>query len=473
MTLRNILVGIIIAVSAGCSLAPAYLRPAMPTAVIYPGVESVTTATNAGAEQVGWREFFTDARLKELIAQTLQNNRDLRIAVQRVEEARALYGIQRADLLPSISASAVGTRSRVPSDLSLTGSAVITDQYQAALTLSVWELDLWGRVRSLTEAALQSYLSTEEAQRAVLIGLVAQVANFYLIERELDELVDIAEHTIAIREESYRIARRRYEVGYSSKLDAVQAETLLSQARVDLAGLRRRRDLNHNALTLLVGVPVIDPEVQPLSRIEGGFVRDISVGLPSDLLINRPDILAAEHRLKAANANIGAARAAFFPSIVLTGDLGTASSELSGLFGTGSKAWSFTPSVTLPIFEGGRNIANLDLAQARRNEAVADYERTVQAAFREVADALAERRWLAEQVADQQATLVAQTERTRLAALRYQNGAAPYLEVLDAERDRFVAEQVLVQARRALLSSSVNLYAALGGGTGEGRKSPE
>lgn len=473
MSLRNILVGILITVLAGCSLAPAYQRPAMPTAALYPGVESMATGAGPGAEQVGWREFFADVRLKELIAQALQNNRDLRIAVQRVEEARALYGIQRADLLPSISASAAGSRSRVPGDLSLTGSAVITDQYQAALTLSVWELDLWGRVRSLTEAALQSYLSTEEARRAVFISLVAQVANFYLVERELDELVDIAEHTIAIREESYRIARRRYEVGYSSKLDAVQAETLLSQARVDLAGLRRRRDLNHNALTLLVGVPVIDLEVQPLSRIERGFMRDISVGLPSDLLINRPDILAAERRLKAANANIGAARAAFFPSIVLTGDFGTASSELRGLFGTGSKVWSFTPSVTLPIFEGGRNLANLDLAHARRNQTVADYERTVQAAFREVADALAERRWLAQQVAAQQATLVAQTERTRLAALRYQNGAAPYLEVLDAERDRFVAEQVLVQARRALLSSSVNLYAALGGGAGEGRESPQ
>lgn len=473
MSLRNIVVGILIAVLTGCSLAPAYKRPAMPTAMMYPGVESAATQTGPGADQVGWREFFTDARLKELIAQALQNNRDLRIAVQRVEEARALYGIQRADLLPSISASAAGTRSRVPGDLSLTGSALTADQYQAALTLSAWEIDLWGRVRSLTEAALQTYLSTEEAERAVLVSLVSQVANFYLVERELDELVYIAENTIAIRQESYRIARRRYEVGYSSKLDAVQAETLLSQARVDLAGLRRRRDLNRNALTLLVGVPVIDLEVQPLSRIEQGFVRDIAVGLPSDILINRPDILAAEYRLKAANANIGAARAAFFPSIVLTGDFGTASSELSGLFQAGSKVWSFTPTVTLPIFQGGRNIANLDLAEARRNLAVADYERTVQTAFREVADALAERRWLAEQVADQQATLLAQTERTRLAALRYQNGAAPYLEVLDAERDRFVAEQVLVSARRTLLSSSVNLYAALGGGTGERRGTPE
>lgn len=244
-----------------------------------------------------------------------------------------------------------------------------------------------------------------------------------------------------------------YEVGYSSKLDAVQAETLLNQARANLAALMRQRDQNHNALTLLVGVPVVASENQPLSMIERGFVQEISAGLPSDLLINRPDILAAEHQLKAANANIGAARAAFLPRIMLTGDLGTASAALSGLFGADSGIWRFAPSVTLPIFDGGHNRANLDVSEARRNLAVADYERTIQAAFREVSDALAECRWLTLQVAAQQATLAAQIERTRLAGLRYQNGAVPYLEVLDAERDRFVTEQALVQLRRALHAS--------------------
>jgi multidrug efflux system outer membrane protein len=406
-----------------------------------------------------------DDRLQQLIAQALENNRDLRIAVQRVEEVRGLYGIQRADLLPGISIGAMGSRSRVPFDLSPTGSSITSDQYQVTLNLSSWELDFWGRVRKLTTAALETYLATEEAQRAIVISLVAQVANTYLLERELDERTAIAQFTLASREESYRIAKRRYEVGYASKMDAVQAETLLNQARADRAALLRGRDQNRNALTLLVGAPIVAFETQPLSMIEPGFVQEISAGLPSDLLINRPDILAAEHRLKAANANIGAARAAFFPRIMLTGDLGTASASLSGLFGAGSGIWSFTPSVTMPIFTGGRNLANLDVSEARRNLAVADYERTIQGAFREVADALAERRWLTEQVAAQQATLVAQTERTRLAGLRYQNGAAPYLEVLDAERDRFLAEQALVQLRRALLASSVNLYAALGGGT--------
>jgi len=465
MNSRNILLGVVITFMAGCSFASSYERPSLPTAAAYPGANAAQTQVTQDALQLGWREFFTDARLHELIAQALVSNRDLRIAVQRVEEVRGLYGIQRADRLPSISATAMASRSRVPADLSYTGSAMTSDQYEATLSLSTWELDFWGRVRNLTAAALETYLGTEEAQRAIVISLVAQVANTYLLERELDERIVIAQQTLATREESYRIARRRYEVGYASKLDAVQAETLLNQARADLAALMRQRDQNLNALTLLVGAPIIAFETQPLSMIGPGYVQEISAGLPSDLLINRPDILAAEHRLKAANANIGAARAAFFPRIILTGDLGTASIALSGLFGAGSDIWSFSPSVTLPIFDGGRNRANLDVSEARRNLAVADYERTIQGAFREVADALAERRWLTEQFAAQQATLTAQTERTRLAGLRYQNGAAPYLEVLDAERDRFLAQQALVQLRRALLASSVNLYAALGGDT--------
>jgi multidrug efflux system outer membrane protein len=275
---------------------------------------------------------------------------------------------------------------------------VTSSQYQATLNLSAWELDFWGRVRSLTAAALESYLATEEAQRAITLSLVAQIANTYLLGRELDERIAIAQHTIATREESYRIARRRYEVGYASKLDPSQAEALLNQAQADQAAFLRQRDQNHNVLTLLVGIPTIAHETRLLSQIEPDFVREISAGLPSDLLTNRPDILAAEHRLKAANANIGAARAAFLPRIVLTGNFGTASAELGSLFGAGSGVWSFSPSVTLPIFEGGRNLANLDVSEARRNLAVADYERTIQGAFREVADALADHYWLAEQV---------------------------------------------------------------------------
>jgi len=466
MNLQRILPGIVMLLVAGCSLAPSYERPIQPTAAVYPNVAADHQAADA-AHRLGWREFFTDKQLHGLIALALENNRDLRIAMHRVQEARSLYGIERADQFPNIGAGAVSDRSRVPASLSPTGHSMISERYSATLNLSAWELDFWGRVRNLSAAALESYLATEEARRAVVISLVAEVANSYLVARELDELIDISHSTLATRAESYRIMKRRYEVGAGSKLDAVQAETLLNSARANLALLKRARDLNRNAPTLLTGAapPV---EMSPLSRIEAGFVRKISVGAPSDLLLNRPDVLAAEHRLKATHANIGAARAAFFPRIVLIGSAGTASAELSDLFAAGSGVWSFMPSITLPIFEGGRNLANLDLSEARRHLAVADYERTIMGAFREVADALAERRWLADQVAAQQATLVAQTERARLAGLRYQSGAAPYFEVLDAERDRFAAEQALVQSRRALLSSSVNLYAALGGG-GEDR----
>jgi len=428
-------------------------------------VNGPKTLAALDSHQYDWREFFKDAVLRDLIAKALENNRDLRIAMQRVEEARGQYGIQKTDLLPTINADATASRSRVPADLSPTGYAVTSKQFEANLSFSTWELDFWGRVRSLTAAALESFLATEEARSAIVISLVAQVANTYLLERELDERIFISNQTLATREDSWRIAKRRFEVGYSSKLDAVQAEALLNQARADRAGLLCQRDQNHNALTLLVGVPIVVSEIQPLSHIERGFAMEFSAGLPSDLLLNRPDILAAEHRLKAANANIGAARAAFLPRIILTGNYGTASIELSSLFSASSAIWSFSPRITLPIFDGGRNRANLNMTEARRNLAVADYERAIQGALREVADALAERRWLTEQAAAQQVTLAAQTERARLAGLRYQSGAAPYLEVLDAERDRFTAEQALVQVRRALLSSSVNLYAALGGGT--------
>lgn len=450
-------------VMVGCSLTPPYERPAPPLTQNF-NVEGLPVSPASLTNyQLGWDQFFGDARLHELLAIALQNNRNLRLAIQRVEESRALYGIQRADQLPNISAGALASRSRIAADLSPSGSAVTSSQYQATLNLSSWELDFWGRIRNLKDAALESFLGSEQAKRAVYISLIAQVANNYLLQRELDERLVTARQTLASREEFYRIMRRRYEVGSASKLDATQSELLLNQARVELAILERQREQSHNALVLLAGVP-LEPESRTLSQVEGGFMQELAPGLPSDVLLNRPDVLAAEHRLKAANANIGAARAAFFPRIVLTGAFGSASSELDGLFSSGSKTWNFLPSLSLPLFDAGRNKANLALAEARRNIAVAEYEKTIQGAFREVADALADRRWLARQVEVQRASLVTHTERTRLAQLRYQSGSASYLEVLDAERDRFISEQALVQTRRTLLASVVNLYAALGGG---------
>ena len=445
----------------GCaSMVPLYETPALP---VSPQYASHTAGQGVSAAAIGWRDYFADPQLQALLAQALDNNRDLRTAVLQIEQARAVYGIQRADLLPSMGAQAGVSRSRVPGELSPTGRPLLGSQYQAGLGLASWEIDFWGRVGSLRDAALQSYLATEEARRAVTVGLVAQVANSYLTLRELDERIALARQNIASRAETLRIFSRRVEVGSTSRLNLTQVQTLLAQAQALGAQLEQSRETQLHALSLLVGAPVdLPPAAGRLA--EQPVLRELAAGLPSDLLTQRPDIVAAEYQLKAANASIGAARAAFFPRVALTGSLGTASTELDGLFASGSQAWTFSPSISLPIFSGGRLRNNLALAELRRDAAVAQYEKTVQGAFRDVADALSARRWLAEQLTIAQAALAAQTERARLSQLRYDNGAAAFLEVLDAQRDLLTAEQQLVQIRRSLLSSGVGLYAALGGG---------
>ncbi|WP_038498545.1 efflux transporter outer membrane subunit [Janthinobacterium agaricidamnosum] len=443
------------------SMAPPYQAPALPVAAAYPETDPAAGARPASA--IGWRDYFADPLLQELIVQALRHNRDLRIAALRIQEARAAYGIQRAEQFPTVGLGAEGNRSRVPGDLNVTGQPLVASQYQAGLSVSAWELDFWGRVRSLKDSALENLLASDEARRAVGVALVAQVADGYLALRELDERVALARRTVDSRAESYRIFKRRFEVGSISKLDLTQVETLLTQAQSLGAQLEQARAARAHALVQLVGAPL--PLVPETRRFDDASVlREVRAGLPSDLLAVRPDIAAAEHQLRAAQANIGAARAAFFPRITLTGSYGSASAELHGLFDAGSGAWSVIPRLSVPIFDAGRNRAGLDLAVARRDVAVANYEKSVQNAFREVSDALSGRRWLAEQVRIQKTTLAAQTERARLAKLRYDNGAAPYLEVLDAQRDLLNVEQALVQTRRALLSSQVSLYAALGGG---------
>ncbi len=322
------------------------------------------------------------------------------------------------------------------------------------------------RMRSLEQSSLENFLATDAARRAAAISLVTQVAQGYLRLRELDERLVLARKTVASREESFRIFKRRFEVGSTSKLDLTQVETLLWQAQSLSAQLEQQRAAQAHALTLLVGTPV-DWAPGQGGVDDQSVLSELRVGLPSDLLTSRPDIAAAEHQLKAALTNIGAARAAFFPRVTLTGAFGSASAELDGLFGAGSRSWTFLPSISLPIFDAGRNRANLDLANVRSDLAVASYEKSIQNAFRDVSDALSARRWLTEQVRIQQNTLAAQTERARLATLRYDNGAAAFLEVLDAQRDLLSVEQQLVQTRSALLSSRVSLYAALGGGTTE------
>ena len=445
---------------AGCaSMAPPYAPPPLPVAAQYPE----TDPAGAHAADIAWQAYFADARLQALIAQALASNRDIRIAALRVEEARAAYGIQRAEQFPTIALGASGSRARVPGDLSVTGRPMTSAQYQTGLNVSAWELDFWGRVRSLKDSALQTLLASDEARRAVSVALVAQVANGYLSLRELDERVALARATVDSRAESLRIFTRRFEVGSISKLDLTQVETLLSQALSLSAQLEQARAVQAHALAQLVGGPVdLTPDTRRFD--DASVLQPLHAGLPSALLTQRPDLMAAEHQLRAAQANIGAARAAFFPTISLTAAYGTASAELSGLFDSGSGAWNFAPRLVLPIFDAGRIRANMDLAEVRRDVAVANYEKSVQGAFREVADALSNRRWLALQVDIGKTTLAAQSERARLAKLRYDNGAAPYLEVLDAQRDLLTVEQQLVQTRRALLSSQVSLYAALGGG---------
>lgn len=441
-----------------CSLAPAYQRPAPPTAPVFAG----STQPGVSIARIGWREFFADPDLQRLIETALANNRDLRVAIGRVEEARAQYRIQGSQLYPTLDGVAGMTRGHTPADLSYTGQAVTANQFQSVLSAG-WEVDLWGRLRNLRASALQNFLGTEEARRGVATSLIAQLVSAWLQEHEYDERITLAGHTITSRQESFRIARRRYEVGSGSRLDMTQAETLLTQAQTTIQALQQARDENRNALTLLVGAP-FDTGQRSLDLADTDADRSLPSGLPSDLLLNRPDILAAEHQLIAAHADIGAARADFFPNITLTGDFGTASAHLTDLFTHGQRSWGFSPTVTLPIFTGGRNKANLDLAKARRTIAVANYERTIQSAFRDVADALAQRKWLAGQIVTTHQTLTALDERLRLAQLRYTSGRSAYLEVLEAERDRFDTEQSVVQLRRAYFASGVSLYAALGGG---------
>lgn len=457
--LRPLLAALPLVLAACQSMAPDYQRPAAPVAAHYP---QQGDATDAHAPALAWQAFFRDPQLQAIITQALANNRDLRVAALRVEEARALYGIQRADLFPTIGVQAGVDRSRTPADLNLTGRPLVGSAYQTGLGLSTWELDLWGRLRSLDDAALQSALASDATRRAAALSLVAQVADAWLELAEIDERLAIARDTIASRQESYRIFARRVEVGATSRLNLTQIETLLTQAQALGAQLEQQRAQRLNALTLLVGAPVDLPVGQARSALDTVF-PDLAPGTPSLLLTRRPDVAAAEHRLQSANANIGAARAAFFPSISLTGNLGTASAELNGLFRDGSHAWSFSPSISLPIFTAGRLRNNLDLAEVRRDLAVANYEKTVQAAFRDVADALAARQWLARQLAIAETAEQVQAERARLSTLRYDNGAAPFLDVLDAQRDLLSARQQRVQIRRALLSSAVALYAALGG----------
>ena len=444
----------------GCSLAPDHVRPAMPVPDAWPSPDRGIADPVWPNE---WRRFFLAPALQGAIEASLNNNRDLRIAIWRVEAARSQYRTRRADFFPQLNAGANGLRAEVPGFISPTGASTTGNLFGGLLDVS-WEIDLWGRVRNLNDAALETWLATREARRAVTLSLVANVANTWLAARELDERIALADETIVSRRESARIARRRFEVGSAARIDLTQADTLLGQAESAQIALQQQREETRNALAVLEGAPAGSDQTA-LSAIEDESVmRNLPPGLPSGLLTQRPDIRGAEDRLRATEANIGAVRAAFFPRISLIGDYGVASTALDNLFAPGSEFWILGAGAMAPVFDGGRLLGNLSGAKAQRAIAVADYERTVQTAFRDVSDALAARRWLGLQVETQRRTLAALNERARLANERYRSGAATYLEVLESQRDLFAAEQALVETRRARLSSEVNLYAALGGG---------
>lgn len=458
---------------AGCTLAPRYQRPAAPVQADWPAVAPPATTAPGGAaapsssvpaSELGWRDVFGDPRLQALVALALRENRDLRVAALNVQLAQAQYAIQRSALLPTVEASASATRSRTPADLSLTGSPTTGTVYTVGVGLASYELDLFGRVRSLKDQALEQYLATEEAHRSAHLALIAEVATQYLATRALDDQVTLARQTLATVQESLELAKRTFAAGKTSELDLRTAEAQVETALFNLSAVQQQRAQAENALVLLVGGPIPSDLPVPMPLDAQSVVADLPPGLPSDLLQRRPDILAAEHALRGANASIGAARAAFFPSISLTAFGGTSSTELSHLFGSGSGMWSFAPRIDLPIFTGGRNKANLDAARVRKSIEVASYEKAIQGAFREVADGLEARARLDEQLEFQSKRVEAEQRRYDISELRYRKGVDSYLNVLTAQRDLYGAQQQLIQTRLARLGNAIELYRALGGG---------
>lgn len=454
------------ALLAGCSLAPKYTRPASPAAAAYPvfGDNASPPASAASAADIGWREFLGDARLRELVALALENNRDLRVSALNVDRVRALYDIQRTALVPSLDATASGTRQRTPGDLSSSGLATTDSSYRAGLAVTAYEVDFFGRVASLRDQVLAQYLATDEARRSAYISLVASVASQYFNLLAAEEQRELARQTLAAVDASLGIVRSRRAFGTASELDLASAEAQVQTARANLASAEQQRAQAANALDLLVGRALPDdlPAPGPLSR--DALLADLPAGLPSDLLARRPDILAAEFTLQAANANIGVARAAFFPSVTLTAFGGSSSAALDGLFKSGSGAWSFAPQITVPIFAAGRNRATLKVAEIENRIEIATYEKTIQTAFREVADSLATRATIEDQLAAQTARVAAQERRLELSDLRYKNGADDYLSVLLARQDLYTSQQALIQTRLARLTNLITLYKALGGG---------
>nr|WP_315848617.1 efflux transporter outer membrane subunit [uncultured Rhodoferax sp.] len=447
---------------AGCSFIPTFSRPAAPVAESFPTVAAApalpTAEANArSAAETEWQAFFKDARLKRLIELALQNNRDLRVAVLNIEQTRAKLQVARADQLPTVNAGINGSRGPA-------ANGAVTSSYTAGLSVTAYELDFFGRVRALSQAAQAQLLGTEEARKTVQISLIASVANTYLNLLADDELLRATRETLKTRQESLRLMQLKFDNDAASKLDLSSAQSLLEAAKVSLAQLTRQRAQDENALVLLVGQPLPADLPAGVSMAEQGFLSDLPAGVPSELLVRRPDVRQAEQNLLALNANIGAARAAFFPRITLTASAGVASNDLDTLFNNGTSAWSFVPQLLMPLFDAGRNQANLEAAKVNKEIAVAQYEKAIQTGFREVADALAGRATLGDQLQAQTAQLEAEKTRMGLTDLRFKNGVASSFDVLDAQRSLFTAQQAVVQVQALQLQNLVTLYKVLGGG---------
>jgi multidrug efflux system outer membrane protein len=463
------MVAVLAGALAGCSLQPIFKRPDAPVAGQFPGGDAYKyPATGQGgtmlpAVEIGWRDFMADPRLQRLVEIALRNNRDLRVAALNVQQMQAQYRIQRAQLFPQVGVFVDASRSRTPASASAGSGGKVTQTYSAGLSVS-WELDFFGRLGSLRDAALQQYFATAYARQATEILLVSQVADQYLTMLAYDELLAVTRNTLKTAEDSYKLVKLQFDTGIATELALRQSEGVVEQAQANNTAFVRLRAQAENGLVLLIGQPLSADLPPPAGLDHQALLTDIPAGLPSDLLTRRPDIQQAEAVLRAANANIGAARAAFFPNISLTGSLGTASATLGGLFSGGSLAWSVLPALVAPIFNAGANQANLDVAKLQKDINIATYEKSIQTAFREVADGLAARGTYDEQVASLDRYTISQQRQLELSLMRYKSGVDSYLTVLTAQTSYYAAQQTLVTARLNRLTSLVDLYRALGGG---------
>ena len=473
--ITRVLAATVTALIGACTLEPNYHRPAAPVPALEGGTQGGAAATD-----IGWREFFPDPQLQQLIALALANNRDLRVAALNVESAQAQYRIQRAELFPTVNASAVEQVERLPpgvlgatgaggavgnSGASLApGTGRVLHFYNVGIGFTNYELDFFGRIRSLNHAALQQYFTNDETRRSAQLTLVAEVGAAYLAVLADQTLLDITRETLKSQTESYELTQRMFSAGTTTELALRQAESTVDTARASLAQYNRQLAQDRDALQLLLGAPIPDGIDVSGGLDRGTAVAELEEGIPSDVLVKRPDVLAAEHQLLAANARIGAARAAFLPAVTLTGNFGTESTQLSGLFKGDSRAWTFSPQISVPIFAGGANVANLQATKLARDTAIAQYEKAIQTAFREVADALAARGTLDEQLEAQQALVNASSKAYQLADMRFRGGVDSYLSALDAQRTLYSAQQQLQNVRLLRLQNLVTLYKALGGG---------